>query len=383
MDEIRKIETSKYRDDMQHRLRPARTGRTRADSAEYEPLPDLPRLVIGDRPILRLYFFGVCKRMKQDAIYRLLEPIAAPPDFTITRPKHPPGKINRTWYHNNCKNLITSLRLQHAGLSALLDVGFFSTNKGKYQPCYAQIKPDRCYFQIEPTDKRPNPLISNSLDSHLFIVFTPVLACIYRHLNTDDAYRFTFALFNHPVAVTFLCINYFDPSWPYFNFNDISSYIKSHINEFKPKSIVFKDGDCVLNSGIVKDALSAMRSSGCSRGNASASGVRDVNTIDLRAIKANHRLIDFLADSFKIIICLLGNFTAPIDTHVARINTLRLEISDNFHVTGAFLSEFSAEIVKLSFCWQLSFAALARAVRKNIFVKYLQLHNVMAFDVDA
>ncbi|KAL7305578.1 hypothetical protein TKK_0002310 [Trichogramma kaykai] len=49
MDEIRKIETSKYKDDIQHRLRPARTGRTRADSAEYEPLPDLPRLVIGDR----------------------------------------------------------------------------------------------------------------------------------------------------------------------------------------------------------------------------------------------------------------------------------------------------------------------------------------------
>ncbi|CAB0045234.1 unnamed protein product, partial [Trichogramma brassicae] len=122
MDEIRRIETSKYRDDIQHRLRPARTGRTRADSAEYEPLPDLPRLVIGSKPILRLYFFGVCERMKQDAIYRLLQPISAPPDFTITRPRHPPGKINRTWCHINCKNLVTSLRLQHAGLSVLLDL---------------------------------------------------------------------------------------------------------------------------------------------------------------------------------------------------------------------------------------------------------------------
>ncbi|CAB0043194.1 unnamed protein product, partial [Trichogramma brassicae] len=119
MEEITKMETSKYRDDIQHRLRPARFGRTRADSAAYEPLPDLPRLVVEDKPVLRLYFFGVCRRMNRDEVLRLIKPFAAPPSSTVTRPKHPPvprdGKKKKSvtsWCHINCADLLTSLHLQ-------------------------------------------------------------------------------------------------------------------------------------------------------------------------------------------------------------------------------------------------------------------------------
>ncbi|CAB0044208.1 unnamed protein product, partial [Trichogramma brassicae] len=140
MEEITKMETSKYRDDIQHRLRPARFGRTRADSAAYEPLPDLPRLVVEDKPVLRLYF-GVCRRMNRDEVLRLIKPFAAPPSSTVTRPKHPPvprdGKKKKSvtsWCHINCADLLTSLHLQGAGLSALLDVGEYC---GVVPQCFA------------------------------------------------------------------------------------------------------------------------------------------------------------------------------------------------------------------------------------------------------
>ncbi|CAB0029842.1 unnamed protein product [Trichogramma brassicae] len=213
MEEITKMETSKYRDDIQHRLRPARFGRTRADSAAYEPLPDLPRLVVEDKPVLRLYFFGVCRRMNRDEVLRLIKPFATPPSCTVTRPKHPPvprdGKKKKSvtsWCHINCADLLTSLRLQGAGLSALLDVGFYSTEQKKYLPCYAQIKPDKYYYKLTPVAAEQTPPSPGSLDAHPLILYTPVLSGIFEYLNSSDAYTLTYALYNHPVAVTLLCI---------------------------------------------------------------------------------------------------------------------------------------------------------------------------------
>ncbi|KAL7292590.1 hypothetical protein TKK_0013722 [Trichogramma kaykai] len=340
-------------------------------------LPDLPVLIIGGRPVTRLFLFNIHSFKTRLELMELLS-VARTSDFELKSHKRPrDNKSRKTMCSIHCKTLAASLRLQSAALTCMLDVGFYSAKENKFKPCYANIKPDKCYASLAHPVMFLRQNFSFSFESHLFIAYRPVLRSIYSGLKSDAALNLTFALCNHPLALEVLYTNHFDFAWPLFSLSAPYDFIETHFKRFLPHSITFNSQHYEYNYDICKRAIEKVYSVGCSR---RESGVVALRTLDLSMIQTNHVLLSYIAERFVLDEFVLGETRSRCDSAIAGIIARKLEFRNTFWLRGTFLRNSKATEVKIVDCIQLSLQETANALRDNSTISSLLLHNALASD---
>uniref|UniRef100_A0ABD2W6T8 Uncharacterized protein n=1 Tax=Trichogramma kaykai TaxID=54128 RepID=A0ABD2W6T8_9HYME len=334
-------------------------------------LPDFPILFINNQPVLKLFMFNIPKKQNKKELIELLKPIGA--DGFVIKDFDKRGKSTRA--HVYCRTLAVSLKFQTASILGLIETGFFSTKQKSYMPCKAKIRPDsEVYGLNRPTiDIRSGERPKN----HPFIKAARFLPALYPFLDSDTASNLTNSLSYHPLAVASLLNNFYDNSWPIFEYENVASFIKKHFAERKPRTILFNDKNAPSNNDILKRVLESI-DNGCSRGD--ASGKRAMSTVDLQAVAINRNVLKVLIEKFSFKLCILGEFTSTFEEVLAGLQTHRLEIVGNSHLRGKFLAAIDVNCIKLTRCINLSFQSMADALRRNQRLQVLFMHDCIAFD---
>uniref|UniRef100_A0ABD2XSB7 Uncharacterized protein n=1 Tax=Trichogramma kaykai TaxID=54128 RepID=A0ABD2XSB7_9HYME len=334
-------------------------------------VPELPILFINNQPVLELFMFNIPKKQNKQEITELLRKLG-PLDFTV-RNLDKSGADTKVNIH--CKNLATSLRLQTASVLHLVEVGFYSKAKAAFLPCKAKIRPDSKVYGLNRPVTDTQPL--EFPEDHAFIKAEMFLPTLFSFIDHNSALNFTNALSYHPLALALLLNNFYDNSWPIFSYTNVKKFVKDHFTKHKPQTLIFNDKHALVNNDILKGTLRAIEQ-GCSREDAIAK--REMHKIDLQSVALNRNVLEFLANKFSFKSATLGDFTSNFDSILASLQTQRLGMCGNSHLSGKFLANTSAEWVRMIECTGVSYQNMAAALENNKKIKVLIMHDCVAYD---